>query len=105
MAWSRSGSETQMRDTELFQAALGLGTPWSVSGSRFDAAARRLDLEITFAKGARFACPSCGAAGGPAYDTKQMTWRHLPFFPPEAILTGGVPGVCCQACGIRQGGV
>jgi hypothetical protein len=36
-----SGSETQMRDTELFQAALGLGTPWSVSGSRFDAAARR----------------------------------------------------------------
>jgi hypothetical protein len=34
-----------------------LGTPWSVSGSHFDAAARRLDIEITFAKGARFACP------------------------------------------------
>ena len=59
MAESGSGSETQMRDTELFQAALGLGTPWSVSGSRFDAAARRLDIEITFAKGARFACPAC----------------------------------------------
>ena len=54
-----------MRDTELFQAALGLGTPWSVSGSRFDAAARRLDIEITFAKGARFACPTCGAAEMP----------------------------------------
>ena len=37
MAGSGSGSETQMRDTELFQAALGLGAPWSVSGSRFDA--------------------------------------------------------------------
>ena len=42
MAESGSGSETQMRDTELFQAALGLGTPWLVSGSRFDAAARRV---------------------------------------------------------------
>ena len=102
MAGSGSGSETQMRDTELFQAALGLGTPWSVSGSRFDAAARRLDIEITFAKGARFACPTCGAAGCPAYDTEQLTWRHLSFFQHEAYLTARVPRVRCQACGIRQ---
>ena len=102
MAGSGSGSETQMRDTELFQAALGLGTPWSVSGSRFDAAARRLDIEITFAKGARFACPTCGAAGCPAYDTEPLTWRHLSFFQHEAYLTARVPRVSCQACGIRQ---
>ena len=83
MAESGTGSETQMRDTELFQAALGLATPWSVSGSRFDAAARRLDIEITFAKGAGFACPSCGAAGCPAYEgllgiscgTAMISWR------------------------------
>ena len=84
MAGSGSGSETQMRDTDLFQAALGLGTPWSVSGSRFDAVARRLDIEIAFAKGARFACPTCGAAGCPAYDTEQLTWRHL--VPSAAAL-------------------
>src|SRR3954449_6244364 len=103
MAQSGSGSETQMRDTELFQAALGLGTPWSVSGSRFDVAARRLDIEITFAKGARFACPTCGVAGCPAYDTEQLTWRHLSFFQHEAYLTARVPRVSCQVCGIRQG--
>jgi len=91
-----------MRDTDLFQAALGLGTPWSVSGSRFDAVARRLDIEIAFAKGARFACPTCGAAGCPAYDTEQLTWRHLSFFQHEAYLTARVPRVSCQACGIRQ---
>src|SRR6478735_10451108 len=102
MAGSGSGSETQMRDTDLFQAALGLGTPWSVSGSRFDAVARRLDIEIAFAKGARFACPTCGAAECPAYDTEQLTWRHLSFFQHEAYLTARVPRVSCQACGIRQ---
>src|SRR3954466_13130623 len=105
MAGSGSGSETQMRDTDLFQAALGLGTPWSVSGSRFDAVARRLDIEIAFAKGARFACPTCGAAGCPAYDTEPLTWRHLSFFQHEAYLTARVPRVSCQACGIRQGSV
>ena len=54
-----------MRDTDLLQTALGLAAPWVVSGNRFDAAARRLDIDITFAKGARFACPGCGAAGCP----------------------------------------
>jgi hypothetical protein len=29
-----------MRDTDLLQTALGLAAPWTVSGSRFDAAAR-----------------------------------------------------------------
>jgi hypothetical protein len=50
--------QPSLRDTELLQAALGLGTPWSVSASRFDEAARRLDIDIAFPKGARFACPS-----------------------------------------------
>jgi hypothetical protein len=30
-----------MRDTDLLQTALGLAAPWVVSGSRFDAVARR----------------------------------------------------------------
>jgi len=62
----------------------------------------RLDIEITFAKGARFACPACGAAGCPAYDTEPLTWRHLSFFQHEAYLTARVPRVSCQVCGIRQ---
>lgn len=91
-----------MRETELLQAALGLGTPWSVSASRFDEAARRLDIDIAFSKGARFACPSCGAAGCPAYDTDAMTWRHLSFFQHQAYLHARVPRVRCQTCGIKR---
>jgi hypothetical protein len=36
-----------MRDTDLLQTALGLTALWVVSGSRFDAVARRLDIDIT----------------------------------------------------------
>ena len=58
-----------MRDTSLLQLALGIAPPWSVTDSAFDAAARRLDIHIDFAAGSRFACPNCGAANCPAYDT------------------------------------
>ena len=91
-----------MRDTELLQAALGLGTPWAVSGSRFDAAARRLDIDITFAKGARFACPCCGASECPVHDTEQKSWRHLSFFQHEAYLNARVPRIRCEVCGVKR---
>ena len=39
-----------MRDTDLFQLALGLVPPWMVKTCAFDAAARRLDIEIDFAR-------------------------------------------------------
>ena len=91
-----------MRDTDLLQAALGLKAPWSVLASRFDEAARRLDIDIGFARGARFACPSCGAASCPAYDSEEMTWRHLNFFQHQCHLNARVPRVRCDACGVRR---
>jgi transposase len=90
-----------MRDTDLLQTALGLAAPWVVSGSRFDALARRLDIDITFAKGARFACPGCGAPECPVHDTEPKSWRHLNFFQHEAYLNARVPRIRCQACGVR----
>ena len=44
-----------MRDTALLQSALGLTPPWTVSCSDFDPEAHRLDIEIDFAPGSRFA--------------------------------------------------
>jgi transposase len=91
-----------MRDTSLLQLALGIVPPWSVAGSDFDAAARRLDIHIDFTAGSRFACPSCGVANCPAYDTEQMTWRHLNFFQHQAYLHARVPRVRCEACGVKK---
>jgi transposase len=91
-----------MRDTDLFQMALGLVPPWAVERSTFDAAAKRLDIYLDFAKGSRFACPECGTAGCPAYDTEEKTWRHLNFFQHEAYLHARLPRVTCKSCGVKQ---
>ena len=89
-----------MRDTALLQLALSLTAPWTVSRSDFDPEARRLDIEIDFAR-SRFVCPTCGAANCPAYDTERMTWRHLNFFQHQAYLNARVPRVRCDKCGVK----
>ncbi len=91
-----------MRDTDLLQLALGLLPPWMVAGSTFDAAAKRLDIYLDFPRGSRFACPDCGSADCPAYDTEEMTWRHLNFFQHEAYLHARVPRVRCPGCGVKR---
>ena len=71
-------------------------------GRHFDAEAHRLDVEIDFAPGSRFACPTCGAADCPAHDTERMTWRHLNFFQHQAYLNARVPRVRCEKCGVKK---
>ena len=94
-----------MRDTALLQLALGLTPPWTVSRSDFYSEAHRLDIEIDFAPGSRFACPTCGAADCPAYDTERMTWRHLNFFQHQAYLNARMPRVRCDRCGVKTANV
>lgn len=91
-----------MRDINLLQLALGLTPPWTVTRSDFDPDAKRLDIQIDFPPGSRFPCPNCGAADCPAYDTEQMTWRHLNFFQHQAYINARVPRVRCDTCGIRK---
>jgi transposase len=91
-----------LNDTTLMQQALGLPPPWTVVGAHFDAESHRLDVEIDFAPGSRFACPTCGAADCPAHDTERMTWRHLNFFQHQAYLNARVPRVRCEKCGVKK---
>jgi transposase len=91
-----------MRDTDLLQFALALVPPWLVRRSDFDPQRRRLDIHIDFPRGSRFACPGCGAADCPAYDTEEMTWRHLNFFQHHAYLHARVPRIDCASCGIKK---
>src|SRR5574340_724560 len=75
-----------MQDTDLFQLALGLSSPWTVTHSAFDAVDGRLDLYVDFARGSRFACAQYGRAGCAVHDTKDETWRHLDFFQHRTLL-------------------
>jgi len=88
-----------MKNTELFQMALGLTPPWQVSSVDFDLAAKRLDIRLNFPKGSTFSCAKCGRAELKAYDTAEKTWRHLNFFEHEAYLTARVPRTKCDECG------
>ena len=90
-----------MEDLKLFQQALGLGQPWRVTRSEFDAGRRRLDIHIDFAPGATFPCPECGREGCKAHDTTEKSWRHLNFFQHEAHLHARTPRVRCSACGVK----
>ena len=70
-----------MRDTELFQMALGLIPPWQVESCKFDPERKRIDIMIHFRRGGTFTCPECGKEELKAYDTELKHWRHLNFFP------------------------
>jgi transposase len=88
-----------MNQLSLFSAALGLAAPWQVVGVGFDPAAGRIDFEVAFTPGARFACPACGAEHQPVHDTLQREWRHLNFFQFQAYIHAKVPRVRCTSCG------
>jgi transposase len=82
-----------MNEKQVFGMALGLeGTPWRVTDIRFDPEARRLDIDLDFPPGSRFAHPATGQPS-PVYDTLQRTWRHLNFFQFECYVNAFVPRV------------
>ena len=91
-----------MKDTDLFQLALGLSSPWTVTRSAFDADEKQLDLYVDFPRGSRFACAQCGREGCAVHDTKEETWRHLDFFQHRTQLHARVPRVSCPDCGVRK---
>src|SRR5208282_3336439 len=62
IGWDRVYREG-MRDTDLFQLALGLQSPWMVTRSEFAVEDGRLDLYVDFRRGSRFACAECGGEG------------------------------------------
>src|SRR5208337_897587 len=101
IGWDRVYCEG-MRDTDLFQLALGLQSPWTVTRSEFAVEDGRLDLYVDFPRGSRFACAECGREGCAVHDTKDETWRHLDFFQHRTLLHARVPRVSCPNCGVRK---
>jgi transposase len=77
---------------ELFAAALGVESPWSVAKVDFNQARKLLTIVIDFKPGSRFAV--AGAEGAhPVHDTTTKTYRHLNFFQHECHLEVRVPRV------------
>ena len=81
-----------MQTEQLFEAALGIGAPWFISGTTFDDVARTLIIKVDFRPGSRFVH---GDSSGehPAHDTQIKRYRHLNFFQHECFLEVRVPRV------------
>jgi len=86
-------------EDQLFTAALGLHTPWTVQSVDFQPDAGRIDLHVGFARGSRFECAGCGAADQAVHDTRARQWRHLNFFQYQAFVNREIPRTRCAACG------
>ena len=81
-----------MQSEQLFEAALGVGEPWYVRESQFDAAARTLTIIVDFRAGSHFGYPEV-AGEHPVHDTQSKRYRHLNFFQHECFLEVRVPRI------------
>jgi hypothetical protein len=54
--------------TKLFEAALGIASPWYITGVEFDVERKTLAIHVDFVAGSRFAVPGVEGAH-PAHDT------------------------------------
>ena len=74
-----------MRDTDLFQMALGLTPPWQVESCEFAAEQKRLDIRLAFPRGSVFGCPQCGQADLKAYDTTEKSTAAPELLPARSL--------------------
>ncbi|MGH9611048.1 MAG: helix-turn-helix domain-containing protein, partial [Bryobacteraceae bacterium] len=86
---------------KLFETALGIGAPWFVAGTDFDAQARTLKIRVDFKVGSRFAVPGIAGEHG-VHDTLTKRYRHLNFFQHECFLEVRLPRVKLPDGAVRQ---
>lgn len=86
---------------KIFEAALGIGTPWYIAGMGFEPGARQLKVRIDFEVGSRFAVEGHGGVH-PVHDTVTKSYRHLNFFQHECELEVRVPRVKLPDGSVRQ---
>lgn len=86
---------------KLFEAALGITSPWFVREVSFDMAARTLTIFVDFKPGSRFPHPDAEGLH-PVYDTTTKRYRHLNFFQHECYLDVRVPRVELPEGSVRQ---
>jgi transposase len=81
-----------MTTEKIFEAALGISSPWYIAGLNFEPSQKQLKIRVDFEVGSRFAVP--GQSGEhPVHDTVTKTYRHLNFFQHECHLEVRAPRV------------
>lgn len=89
-----------MRDFELYQAVLGLQTPWTVVNVELDIKGHQVRVIVDAGPGP-YPCPECQALGA-GYDRKPRRWRHLDTCQFTTWIEVAVPRMQCPTHGVRQ---
>jgi transposase len=80
----------------FFSKILGLEAPWTIEKIELEPDQKRLDIHISFKRGATFFYkdPETENEGNyKAYDTRDKTWRHLNLFDHECYLHARLPRI------------
>lgn len=88
-----------MNTKELFAVALGVTSPWRVTGLRFDNKAGRLDIDVDYPPMSQFPCPKCSTMCK-VHDSEMQQWRHLNFFQHLTYLQARQPRTKCPKDGV-----
>ena len=91
-----------MRDTELYQALLGLKDPWRVREVKLDVSGGRVDVWLEERSGVKWGCPECGEEGGLYDHSPERVWRHLDTCQFGTYLHARLPRVNCSVHGVKQ---
>jgi transposase len=86
---------------KLFEAALGVSSPWYIAGIQFDPSKQVLRIHVDFAVGSRFTVADA-TGEHPVHDTVNKQYRHLNFFQHECLLDVRVPRVKLPDGSVRQ---
>jgi transposase len=106
-AEKREGGEHRLvRDTDLYQALLGLTPPWRVTSVDLThpSAGQQLGeitVRVEYPPSEQLHCPECEAMA-PGYDSRPRRWRHLNTMQWKTFIESDVPRVNCPDHGVKQ---
>lgn len=91
-----------MRDVDLYQAVLGIVSPWKVVRVELGLEQGQVDVYVEHGPQEQFACPECGKTSAVYDHTSARTWRHLDTCQYRTLLHASPPRVKCDEHGVRQ---
>jgi len=86
-----------MKDTELYEAILGMKKPWRVTGVRLDEEAGEVRVRVE-CEGVVWACPHC-AKRMHVHSHRGREWRHLDTCQYKTVIESDVLRVECEEHG------
>jgi transposase len=91
-----------MRDTEFYEALLGLGDPWRVTKVKLDTPAGRVDVWIEGRSRVKWKCAECKKKASIYDHSEERVWRHLNTCQFGTYIHARLPRIKCAEHGVRQ---